>query len=466
MSFWTLDRAAQALRALAGGNLLPRGPQPLAGVSTDTRAIRAGDLFVALRGERFDAHDFLADAVSRGAAALVASNARRAAGLGRPVFAVEDTLAALGALGAYRRRAWGGTVVAIGGSNGKTTTKELVRAALSGGLEVHATQGNLNNQVGVPLTLLAIPDAADVAVVELGTNHPGEVALLRDIVTPDVAVVTSIGEEHLEGLGDLEGVLREESALYRDVELAVAPAAQPEIGRAARTLARQTIEAGLDGGDLRPDGWGLDAEGRGWAQFGDQRLVLQVRGVHNLRNAMLALAVARACGVSLEVAVRGMASVAPLDMRGAWRSLGGITLINDAYNANPASMREAIALLEALPGDRPRVLVLGSMRELGAQSEALHEEIARRAIASSATLVAGIGDFVAPLRAAAAGPGNGRVLTAPDVDDLWPTLAAHLPANAIVLLKASRGVRLERLVPHLERHCQETGDRRQETGKD
>jgi UDP-N-acetylmuramoyl-tripeptide--D-alanyl-D-alanine ligase len=281
-----------------------------------------------------------------------------------------------------------------------------------------------------------------------------------------VAVVTSIGEEHLEGLGDLEGVLREESALFRGVELAVAPASQPDVGRAARSLARQTIEAGLDGGDLRPDDWGLDAEGRGWAQFGDQRLVLQVRGVHNLRNAMLALAVARGCGVLLDVAVRGVAVVAPLDMRGAWRSLGSLTLINDAYNANPASMREAIALLEALPADRPRVLVLGSMRELGAQSAALHEEIARRAVASSATLVAGIGDFVAPLRAAA-GSANGRVLTAPDVDDLWPSLAAHLPANAIVLLKASRGVRLERLVPHLERHGdEETGSRKHETGQD
>lgn len=447
--FWTLDRVAQALRDAACGDGLPSGRQALGGVSTDTRAIREGDVFVALRGERFDAHDFLADAVSRGAAALVVSDPRRAAGLGRPVFVVEDTLPALGALGAYRRRAWAGTVVAVAGSNGKTTTKELIRAALAGAFTVHATQGNLNNQVGVPLTLLAIPDAADIAVVEVGTNHPGEVALLHEIVVPDVAVVTSIGEEHLEGLGDLAGVLREESAICRDVAIAVTPTSQPEIGQAARALARQTVEAGLDAGDVRPDEWGIDDEGCGWARFGELRVALRVRGVHNLRNAMLAIAVARACGVARDVALRGVASVTPLDMRGVWRTLGSLTLINDAYNANPASMREAIALLDALPADRPRVLVLGSMRELGVHGPALHEEIARRALASRAALIAGIGDFVAPLRAAAPGA-NGRVITAPDVDELWPRLEPHLPRNAIVMLKASRGVRLERIVPLLE----------------
>lgn len=463
MSFWTLERVGQALRGARAGAAFPGGPFPggrqaLGAVSTDTRAIREGDVFVALRGERFDAHDFLPEAVSRGAAALVVSDLRRASGLGRPVFGVGDTLTALGALGAFRRRAWNGTVIAVAGSNGKTTTKELIRAALEGAYTVHATQGNLNNQVGVPLTLLAVPDAADVAVVEVGTNRPGEVAILREIVAPDVSVVTSIGEEHLEGLGDLEGVLREEAAVFRDVEVAVTPASQPEVGRAARALARQTVEAGLATGDVRPDEWGVDAEGCGWARFGETRLALRVRGEHNLRNAMLAMAVARACGVAPDLAAHGIASVAALEMRGVWRALGTLTLINDAYNANPASMREAIALLDALPVDRPRVLVLGSMRELGAHAVALHEEIATRALASGAALVAGIGDFVAPLRAAAGGVANGRVLTAPDVDELWPLLESRLPRNAIVLLKASRGIRLERLVPYLERFVRSGGD--------
>lgn len=447
MSFWTLDRVARALRPLDGDAAWPGGTRPLGAVSTDTRTLSPGDVFVALRGDRFDGHDYVAAAAAQGAAALVVSRPGRAAGAGIPAFTVPDTLAALGALGAYRRAAWGGTVVAIAGSNGKTTTKELTRAALGAALEVHATRGNLNNQVGVPLTLLEIPDAAHVAVVEVGTSLPGEVELLRRLVAPDVAVVTSVGEEHLEGLGSLEGVLREEASVFRGVPLAVAPASQPEVGAAARALATRVVEAGLDRGEVRPDSWGLDAGGRGRAVFGGARLQLRLAGAHNLRNAMLALAVSRACGVPDEGALAAMAQVEPLDMRGQWLALGRMTVLHDAYNANPASMREAIGLVQGLDGGRQKVLVLGTMRELGPGAPALHEEIAARALASGAALVAGIGDFAAPL-AARAGDRD-RVITAPDVPELWTALAPRLAKDAIVLLKASRGVRLERLVPLL-----------------
>ena len=443
---WTLDRLAQALRPLAGSwQPLPVGTRAVRGISTDSRSITDGDVFVALRGERFDAHDFLADVVRHGAAALVVSDARRAAGLGVPAFVVPDTTAALGALGSWWRRAWGGTVIAVAGSNGKTTTREMIRASLSSVLEVHASRGNFNNQVGVPLTLLAIPGSAQAAVIEIGTNRPGEVELLRRIVEPDVAVVTSIGEEHLEGLGSVDGVLREEAAVFRGASLAVVPASQPEIGVAARASAGMVLEAGLDGG-VHPDRWGLMPDGRGWAEFGAVRLELRIRGLHNLRNAMLAMVVARACGVPDEAAARALSAQEPLDMRGQWLETGSLTIINDAYNANPASMREAIALLDALGPGRPRVVILGSMRELGPQAPALHEEIAARAVASSANLVAGIGDFAAPLAAHARAD---RVVTALDVPELWSALSTRLPRNAVVLLKASRGVRLERMVPLL-----------------
>jgi UDP-N-acetylmuramoyl-tripeptide--D-alanyl-D-alanine ligase len=339
-------------------------------------------------------------------------------------------------------------VVAVAGSNGKTTTKELIRAALGARLDVYATTGNLNNQVGVPLTLLRLPSTADVAVVEVGTSVPGEVEILRRIVQPDVAVVTSIGEEHLEGLGSLEGVLHEEAAVFQGVDLAIAPAAQPEIGRAARTRARRVMEAGVDSGDVKPDAWGIHPDGLGWARFGDATLAMKVPGAHNLRNAMLAVAAARACGVPDEASLAAIGTVEPLDMRGRWLATGDLTIINDAYNANPASMREAITLLDSLDRKRPRVLVLGTMRELGPQSPALHDEIAGRALSSGADLVAGIGDFVSPLAARAGG--RERVITAPDVPELWESLRTRLPRNAIVMLKASRGVRLERLVPMLE----------------
>jgi UDP-N-acetylmuramoyl-tripeptide--D-alanyl-D-alanine ligase len=268
---------------------------------------------------------------------------------------------------------------------------------------------------------------------------------LRRIVEPDISVVTSVGEEHLEGLGDLDGVLREETAVYRGVQIAIAPAGQPAIGAAARSLAQATLEAGVDAGDVKPDRWGVDNEGSGWAEFGGVRLALAIRGIHNLRNAMLAVAVARACGVPLEAAVHGIAAVQPLNMRGAWQLVGALTLINDAYNANPPSMREAIGVLHALPDGRQRVLVLGTMRELGARSQDLHDEIARHALASNADVVAGIGDFERAL--ASVGNNGARVITAPDVEELWPLLESRLTPNAVVLLKASRGVRLERLVP-------------------
>jgi UDP-N-acetylmuramoyl-tripeptide--D-alanyl-D-alanine ligase len=445
--FWTLDRAADALASVAV-TPLPRGLTGLSAVSTDTRTVTTGNLFVALRGERFDAHAFLADAVQKGAAALVVSDPDAVPSLGVPVFVVTDTTVALGLLGRYRRRAWGRTVVAIAGSNGKTSTKELTSAALGARLSVYATRGNLNNHVGVPLTLLAIPDDADVAVVEIGTNHPGEVATLRALVEPDVAVVTSIGEEHLEGLGDLGGVLREESAVFQGVPIAIVPAAQPEIGDAAGRLAGMTTSAGLKAGDIWPDTWSITPEGFGVLRFGNVEVKPPLRGEHNLRNAMLAIAVARALGVSMEDIAAGIARTPALPMRSAWIEMGARTVINDAYNANPGSARESLRMLAALDTPRQRVAILGSMLELGTAGPALHDEIARLALGGPAQIVVGIGEFARALTDAA--PNDPRVVTAADAPDVWPALASRLAPDAVILLKGSRGMRLERLIPLIE----------------
>ena len=445
-AFWTLDEAA---RALAGELTAPApaGIAPLTGVYTDTRAIVPGSLFVALRGERFDAHDFLAQAVAAGASALVVSDATRAAGLDVPLFVVRDTLHALGALGRHRRRAWGGPVVAVVGSNGKTSTKELLRAALGARFRVHVTEGNLNNQVGVPLTLLALPDDAELAVVEMGTNMHGEIALLRAIGEPTMTVLTSIGEEHLEGLHDLTGVLREESFAFDGVPVAITPASQPEVAAAARGRAGRVLEAGLESGDFHPSSWGVDPDGRGWLIADGVTVRPALRGVHNLRNATLALAAARELGVPIADAAAALATMAQPSMRTAWESLGSVTLVNDAYNANPGSTRAAIDLLDSTPGDRQRVLVLGTMRELGAHAERLHAELAARALRSKADVIGGVGDFADALLALA--PDDARVVTAADAPELWPLLEARLQRDALVLLKGSRGVRLERLVTPL-----------------
>jgi UDP-N-acetylmuramoyl-tripeptide--D-alanyl-D-alanine ligase len=444
--FWTLDRIAAALDAEAIGRL-PRGPATVTGITTDTRKIGKGNVFLALKGERFDGHDYLRDAVRDGAAAVIVSRAPKVDTLGVPVFEVRDTLVALGTLGHYWRKAWGKTIVGVAGSNGKTSTKDLLRASLGGTYNVHATTGNLNNRIGVPLTLLSMPPEAELAVIELGTSLPGEVAILRDIVEPDIALVTSIAEEHLEGLGDLAGVLREEAAVYEGVGIGVAPSAQPEVASAARGKAKRVVVAGLDAtADVKPDRWEIAADGLGVIEIGGVTVRPPVRGLHNLRNAMLALAVARECGVSYENAAAGIAGMPQPKMRSSWEQVGDVTLINDAYNANPGSTRAAIELLKGTGSGRQRVIVLGTMRELGAASEQCHADIAGLALASGADIVAGIGEFAPALEKH---HGAGRVITAPDVEDLWPQLQARLQRNAIILLKASRGVQLERLVPHL-----------------
>ena len=449
MTFWTVDRVAEALEPLARVNL-PRGSQPFTRVWTDTRTIGQGDLFVALVGERFDAHEFLRQAVASGAAGVVVSRIDAGRDLGVPVFEVEDTLIALGALGRFRRRAWSKPVVGVVGTNGKTSTKELLKAALGAALETHATQGNLNNLVGVPLTLLAIPDAADVAVIEMGTNQPGEVARLRAIAEPDVTVVTSIAEEHLEGLGDLAGVMREELAACDGVATAIVPAVQPDVVAEAKKRARAVIAAGLDQGDLRADRWELGADGRGRLSIGGVAVDVPLRGVHNLRNSMLALAAARALGVSWEQAARGIQAMPVPPMRSNVEAIGRVTLVNDAYNSNPGSARAALELLQHAGRGRQRVAILGTMLELGPSGPALHEALAREALESPIEVVAGLGEFAAALERASNGAVKERLVTASDVDSLWNRLVSRLEPDAVILLKASRGVRLEQLVPKIK----------------
>jgi UDP-N-acetylmuramoyl-tripeptide--D-alanyl-D-alanine ligase len=444
--FWTLDRAADALESRATSPL-PRGPAALGRVWTDTRSLQRGDLFVALVGEKFDAHNFLRDAVRDGAAAVVVSKLDNTKDLGVPVYQVDDTGRALGALARYRRKAWNGPLVGVVGTNGKTSTKELIRAALASRLEVHATHLNLNNLVGVPQTLLAVPDHADVAVIEMGTNQPGEIAALRAIAEPDIVVVTSIAEEHLEGLGDLAGVMREEMAACDGVELAIVPANQPDVVAEAGKRARHVVEAGVDRAPV--ERWHLDDEGRGRMTAGGVDITVPLRGVHNLRNATLALAVADKLGITIEDAARGFAGMTLPPMRSAVERIGRVLLINDAYNSNPGSARAAIELLKYAGGPesagRQRVAVLGTMLELGPTAPALHDEIARLAVAAGVDVIAGVGEYGAALERI--GAPRDRVVAAADAEAVWPALASRLEPDAIILLKGSRGVRLERLVP-------------------
>ena len=445
MNFWTLDRVAFALGD-AIHTRQPNGSAELTGITTDSRAVKPGQVFVALIGEKFDGHEFITSAVEQGAAAIVVSKPP-VRDPGVAIFRVPDTLVALGQLGNAWRRAWGGPIVMVAGSNGKTTTKDIIRAALARTMKVHATVGNLNNRIGVPLTLLAIDSSSEIAVVEAGTNLPGEVAILRAIVDPDISVVTSVGEEHLEGLGNLEGVLREESAAFDGVRIAVTPSSQPEIVAAAHDRAIEVVTAGLDDGDVKADSWSIAANGIGTVMLGSVRLRIPLRGIHNMRNTMLAIAVSRACGVSDETAAAGIEAMPQPKMRTAWEQIGDLTLINDAYNANPGSTRAAIELLSSVGKERQRVMILGSMRELGEASDRCHDDISRLAVDSGADVIAGVGEYVKSFGRVA--PDDQRIVLSERVAELWPKLSPRIKPNAVILLKASRGVQLEQLVPHI-----------------
>ena len=444
---WTSADIATALETNAPAKL------EVTGVSTDTRHPIPGTLFIALKGERFDAHDFLAQARVQGAAAAVVRRGTPPTP-GLPYFEVDDTLEALGRLARARRRMLppGSPVVAITGSSGKTSTKEMIRAALAGKYRVHATTGNLNNLVGVPLTILSAPDDTQALVVEAGASVPGEIARLRGIIEPTIAVITNIGYAHVEGLGSLEGVAAEKLSLLDGVAVAIVGSVPETVWPQARRRT-QVIPAALPGkpnDDALLDRF-LDKDGHPrMALDSGGAVTLPVLGVHQLENAMIALAVAQRAGVGHDAAVRALAGVQLPGGRGDVRTVGGLLVIDDTYNANPVSLRRAVqtASWMSVRQRRPLVVVVGPMLELGTESARLHAEAAREIVQRKPALVAAVGTFARafePQREAL----GGRLITASDAESLGPKLKSALRGNEIILLKASRGVALERVLPYL-----------------
>jgi UDP-N-acetylmuramoyl-tripeptide--D-alanyl-D-alanine ligase len=447
------------------------------GISTDTRAVRPGELFVALRGEQHDAHAYLRQAREAGAVGAVVDHVPDDAPEDLAYYVVDDTLQALGRLGRARRRVLAPRLVAVAGSNGKTTTKDMLRAVLSPRYRVHATQGNLNNLIGAPITLLRTPDDADVVVAEIGTNSPGELARLAGIVEPDAAVITGISAEHLEGLGDLQGVLREETSVLPWVPRSgvVVVSDDPHmLAERARALHGNVAVAGLtDRADveLRGADVALDEEGRVRFRWAGREVQLALRGRHNARNALVALGIARAWGVPDEAAIDALQALEAPKLRVELHRIGDLTVIADCYNANPASVHAAVDLLASMPRRGGRVLVLGSMLEMGPQSADIHRDVAADIAQHDFDVVVATGDFAeafGPHRDAL-GP---RLLTVHDPLDAWEPLAARLGGEEVVLLKASRSVALERLLPRFEErwgllhpHGEAFGSRASSTGR-
>lgn len=430
------------------------------GISTDSRTVGEGDLFVALAGDSFDGHDFVADAIARGARGAVV--ARQTTGIeGTLMYPVEDTLTALGDLAHHRGASLDARVVGITGSSGKTTTKDLTRGALSATYRVHATEGNLNNRIGLPLTLLAAPDEAQVLVLEMGSNEPGEIEALCGLAEPEVGVITTVSEAHLEGLGSLDGVLEEKLALLRAVpaEGEAIVGDDPELlataARNARSGALRVVGwTGRADQDLRPQDPEIDEQGCFRFRWRGEKVSLRIPGRHAVQNALLALTVAEYLDVPPAKAARGIARVQASAMRGEVRSVGTVTLILDCYNANPQSVGAALELLATYPELGSCIAVLGSMLELGDRSAALHRQVLSDALSRPLDLVLATGLFAEAAESLGqhkGGEARAALMAVEDLDAAYSALRERMRGGETVLLKASRGVAMERLVPLFER---------------
>jgi len=439
--------------AAATGGRLAGADAAFAGVSTDSRTIERGQLFFALRGERFDGHAWVAAALARGAAGAVVE--QPVDGGGAQVV-VRDSLAALAALGRHWRERCPALVIGVGGSNGKTTTKELLASILREAGPTLATRGNLNNHIGVPLTLLSLAPTHRFAVIEMGANHPGEIAALAAIARPSIALVTNAGAEHLEGFGDLAGVAHAEGEMF---------AALPADGTAVinaddpfhelwQTLSRgaRVLRFGIDSpAEARASGIQGRIEAGAFVTVftlalpgGKSKVRLHLAGRHNVLNAAGAAAAAHAAGADMAQIVAGLERMRPVGgrlqlkagARGAW-------VIDDSYNANPSSVRAGIDVLCSLPGEH--WLVLGEMAELGDATESSHIAVGDYARRAGITRLFAIGEAA---RHAVAAYGTRGAWHA-DAAELAEAVASGLDAGVTVLVKGSRVNRLERVVERL-----------------
>jgi UDP-N-acetylmuramoyl-tripeptide--D-alanyl-D-alanine ligase len=425
-----------------------RSPVTFSGISTDSRAIQPGALFIALLGERFDGHNHLAAALAAGATGAVVRRGTPAVA-GLTLFEVTDTLRAFGLLARARRRLIKGPVLAVTGTNGKTSTKEMLAAVLGTRYRTYATRANLNNLVGVPQTILEAPADTEALIVEAGANLPGEIARYREIIDPSITIVTNAVAGHLEGFGSLAGVVEEKLSLTENVPLAIVGTDPPELAAGARLRARQVRTAGLRNADLTADRVTLDHSAHVLMTIGGQSFTLAARGLHQADNAVRVWAVVEALGLDPRSAAQALERFSIPEGRGDLLQEGELTILNDCYNANPQSFRAAIATAAALRGSRRLVFVAGTMRELGENSAALHRQVAEALVDLHPELLAAVGDFV-PALEPYAGALRHRLITAADPIALAPLLVQHLRGDELVVLKASRGVALERILPALK----------------
>lgn len=452
MTLWTADDAARA----TGGRA--QGDWTATGVSIDTRTIQPGDLFVALKDAR-DGHDFAAQALDKGACAALVSRIPDGVAADAPLLVVPDVLAALESLGRAGRARMAGKVIAITGSVGKTSTKDMARVALAGQGRIHAAEASYNNHWGVPLTLARMPQDTDFAIVEIGMNHPGEIAPLSRLARPHVAMITTVAAAHLEAFGAIEGIAREKGAIFEGLEPighAIIPEDLPvtQILRDCADAAGALVMGfGRDGQarlvSASPENGALKCRARIAGATVD--FTLRTTGAHFAMNAVGVLAALAAAGADPGQATRALGGWRPPAGRGAVEDLGNIRLIDDAYNANPTSLSAGLATLAGLQGRR-RVAILGDMLELGTDEIAMHRAMADDPAMARVDLVHSAGPRIRHLHDAL--PPARRGLWAEHAADLAARLAELVAPGDIVLVKGSKSSRISIVVDALRTSAQ------------
>jgi UDP-N-acetylmuramoyl-tripeptide--D-alanyl-D-alanine ligase len=463
---WTLDAVLKA----TGGELLTEGKEScFRGISTDSRTLRPGELFVALVGEHFDGHQFVEQATSSGAAGVVV--ALKEAGeldtrtLPIPVIGVTDTLRAFGDLASFWRGRYSIPVVAITGSNGKTTTKEMVAAILNRTWRVLKNRGTLNNLVGVPLTLLQLDATYEAVVVEMGMNQPGEIERLTEIVRPSLGMITNIQPAHLEGLGELDAIQAAKGALFAGMAAPgtiVVNRDDPRVLKEAAGFPGRQVGFSAKGHSAEVSlerVLGMDGKGsRFLLRLPEETLEIRlpVLGLHHIKNAIAAAAVAWALNLPAGSIAVALGNFQPVDKRMEVLTLpGDIHLINDTYNANPGSMAAALETLMQVKQQGRAIAVLGDMLEMGGESASFHRQVGRIAAAEGVDHLLAMGKQASHLLAGAAEGGMARdqLTEAADHDKIATQVYGLLAAGDWVLVKGSRGMRMEKVVEALIDLC-------------
>ncbi len=438
----------------AGGKLSSgKGDIRVTRISTDSRTIQPNELFVPIRGENFDGHKFVEQVAKKGAAgALVEENWKGNVPATFPLIRVADTLVGYQNIAAQYRRSLSLKVIGITGSNGKTSTKDFVAAALGRRFRVAKTEGNFNNHVGLPQTILNASTQDEVAVWEMGMNHPREIAVLAKIAAPDAAVITNIGIAHIEFMGSREAIAQEKGALAEAVGAdgtVVLNADDPFSESIAKRTRATIIFAGINSGTIRAEDISQSARGSEFTILEGAhrcRAQLPVPGLHMVQNAILAVAAARAFGVSLEDAAVGLASAPLTKARLQVREIHGVQFLDDSYNANPESMKAALRTLVELDTDGQRIAVLGAMGELGGEADRGHAEVGETAATFHIDQLITIGDVAAKISDAAKNAGLENAQNVANAEDAADLLGQLTSPGDLVLIKGSRLAKTERVL--------------------